>query len=471
MGFICLISFYYQIFCRHNLFIKIGLSWALGNCFTFILLLVLVFLNKSNLITPLNLLGLIGLMILLLTPTIVRNRQIFFNPCVLRKTNWIVLILFFWFFLPFLQSSLFSYLIDWDAVAIWFLKAKAFFYAENIWQTPFFQDAIAFRYAHKAYPPALPLLIAGYYKLIKTINDQAIQFYLSLFFLNLVFVCYGFVRETVKKLYSLTLILLTISVFIFPYLIVYGHNGYADVPLSFILTLCLILFIYGFGEKNKNHKVLYSTLIFIISGFGAMIKNEGAAFFAIITIVSGSMLFVKQYQSRLNQDQLNKRLNWKRIMAGAVIFISVLFPLALWHYFKIINHIEIDSYLNKAQFYHNMFFRIKLIFNLYLNEIIDTSKYGVLLIPSFFIFVITYTFLTIAKKIRFLIPSFILAAQLSVYTFVYAITNTPLDWQVLSSFDRLSLHLIPGFFVALVYQLIPTIKIIEDLMKKKDINA
>lgn len=463
-GFAFLFNFFPQMLKKHTLFINIGLSWAVGNFFAVVLLHILAFINKLTVITPFNVSILLTIFsVIILLSLYQKRKQVSAVFHTFNKINLIIFMLFLIFFFSLLQNALFSYLIDWDAIAFWFLKAKVFFYAGGMWGTPFFNDQLLFQYAHKAYPIGFPLLIAGYYTLINHINDQAVQLYISMFYLNLIFISYGFFRERIRTAYSLNLFLITISLLIFPYMIIYAHNGYADIPLSFIFTLCLILFIYACSKEKNTASSIYYILIFMISGLGATIKNEGIAFFIVINIISMIVLF-------FNQINEQNRISIKRILITIILTLLIVTPLGLWHYFKILNHIETDSYLHHAQLYYNLISRIKLIVNLYLNEIINTSKYGVMLMPVLFLLVIEYTFIIATKKIRLLLPSFVLIVQLGVYTLIYAITNVPLDWQVLTSFDRLALHLIPGFFVILIYQFTPTIEIIKQLIaqKKKD---
>lgn len=460
-GFAFIFNFFPMMLKKHSLFVNIGLSWAVGNFVAVVLLYTLAFVNQLAILTPFNLsVTFIILSVIFLFSFDQKRKQMIAAFQTTQKINFIMFLLFLIFFFSLLQNALFSYLIDWDAVAFWFLKAKVFFYAGGVWHTPFFNDRSLFQYAHKAYPIGFPLLIAGYYTLINRINDQAVQLYISMFYLNLIFIFYGFFRERMRMCYSITLFLITISFLIFPYMIIYAHNGYADIPLSFIFTLCLILFIYQCSKEKNVDTSVYRILIFMISGLGATIKNEGIAFFIIINIASIVVLF-------FNQTIKKHLLSMKRILVTTILSLLVFIPLGLWHYFKLFHHIETDSYLHDAQFYYNMLPRVKFIVNLYLNEIINTSKYGVMLTPALFLFVVEYTFLIIAKKIRFLIPSFVLIAQLGVYTLIYAITNVPLDWQVLTSFDRLALHLIPGFFVVLIYQFTPTQEVIKNLIEQK----
>ncbi len=462
IGFTTLFFFFPSVLKKHSFFIHFGLAWALGNFVGVVVFYVLAFINKLVIVTPFNVFILYAFLSIIFLIAVYKKKtgiKVVFDKR--RKITLIMCILFLIFFFPLLKNALFSYLIDWDSTAIWLLKAKAFFYAEGVWNTGFFNDQSLFYYANKAYPIGFPLLIAGYYTLIGRVNDQAVQLYISLFYLNLVFISYGFFRERIRTLYSLTIFLIVISLFIFPYMIIYAHNGFADIPLSFIFTLCVILCTYICSKEKSIHSLQYHALIFIISGLGATIKNEGIAFFIIINTLSLFLLFFNQTRHHIRQ------LNLKRILTITTVSILVLLPLVLWQYFIRLNHIETDSYLHNAQLYHTMVSRVKLIFNLYLNEIINASKYGVMLIPSFFLFVVEYTFLIAGKKIRSLIPSLVLIAQLGAYTLIYAITRVPLDWQVLTSFDRLVLHLIPGFYVLLIYQWTPTIEVIKNIMKKK----
>lgn len=455
-GFAFLMFFYQSLLRKHNLFFIIGLSWGLGNFLTGVFLYVLAIINKFNLI---NLDNLVKPLLLLAGLTLFwgyRSRKKFFSVKI-NKTNLMALGLLIWFFAPWLYSSFFSYLIDWDAVAIWMFKAKAFFFSPGLWDNVFFQEQALFQYAHRAYPIGLPLLIGAYYRLANAVNDQIAQFYLALFYFNLVMLFYGFLRNHLKTINAWLILLITVSILIFPYLVIYSHNGYADVPFSFVVTLGFVLFIFLHHETEEKIKTLYAGLILLVSGLGLLIKNEGLPFFLIINLFA----LIRIVQPR------QKLLSLKRVLISVLVLTLVLFPVIFWPYFKRLTHLEADSYLFNAAISPDFIPRLKFIFNLYLNQIIDTSRYGILLIPLLLIFVVEVTFLLVGKQWRSLMPSLMIIFQLAVYTMIYAVTTVPLDWQVLTSFDRLLLHVLPAFFLVIVYQAPATLAQMKGVISSK----
>src|SRR3989344_3520336 len=200
IGFISLLSFFLSVLRKRSFFVICGIAWALGNCFGVLVLYVLAFAQKLSIITPLNIFVLCVVFLILLLLILYKKKvhtQIVQSKNL--KATLVIGVFFLIFFFPLLKNALFSYLIDWDSIAIWLLKARVFFYAGGVWSPPFFNDQSIFQYAHKAYPVGFSLLISGYYMLIGKINDQAVQLYISMFYLNLVFIVYGFFRERMYK--------------------------------------------------------------------------------------------------------------------------------------------------------------------------------------------------------------------------------------------------------------------------------
>lgn len=456
-GFIFLIWQFNSIFKKNNFFINLGIAWALGSFIIIVFLYCLAFANKLHYITYKNFTILFTILILIFASILLKLRQKIFSAGAIK--NLLVLLIIIIFFLSLIKDSLFSYMIAWDAVAIWFLKAKVFFYSDGVWGNLFFYPAGAgiFQYAHKAYPIGFPLLISAYYRLIQMVNDQTVQFFILFFYLNLVFIFYGFIRKIFKNIFVITSLLLALSFFIMPNFIIYSHNGYADTALSFVFALCTMLFILFFNEKKNQIKFNYWQLILVISGLGMTIKNEGLAFFVNINFLTASCFLYFLYKEK----KLIIIGKTKKIISFIILLFIAVAPFLLWLYFKKEYQIEADSYLQQAKIYLNIPSRLIIVINNYLDEFINTSKYNILLIPALFIFVLEYSLFFINKKFKVILPSVILLLQLTAYTLVYLITNIPLEWQVRTTFERLWLHLLPSFLIIVLYQIRPAAELLK----------
>jgi len=442
IGFAFLRIFFRKTLIDNNFLINLGLFWAVGNFFLVTFLFILMFFDKLSLFNQKNFhIGLITLIVISLTAVLFSFKD-------LRKPNIGLLVVFvalLIFFMPLFKDSLFSFAIDWDAVAVVFLKAKSFFLSPGIWNNFFYKDLSRFASTNKAYPVGFSLLIAGYYRLINFVNDQNIQLYFSMFYFNLVLVALGFFVKLLKRIPLIISFFITLSFFIMPIFVNYSHNGYVDLPISFIMTCALVLFSFLMEEKTWSKKFSYFLLIMMISALAAAFKNEGYIFFAVITFVSFLVCTFDLFKNRGF-----KEIRLVNIFSFIIVTLLSLTAIFIWQYYM--KKSSTDFYLDRTGLTKESFTRIKPIFFFYIDEALNTSRYGILLISFILLYVFEVTVLIFNKKINKLLPSLIIFIQLLAYTYVYLVTTVPFMTQLETSFPRLLLQILPSFFILIIYQ-------------------
>jgi len=430
-GYSFMLGFFKEVVKKQTIFINVALSWFTGSYIFIFGLYLMAFFNKLPLISTANFYPFLFLLLLLgIFLSIKRYKYI---PRL--TSNILIFFLLIVFFIPLVKDSLFSYMVGWDAIAIWMLKAKVFFFNSGFWNNSFFMEKSSFFYANKSYPLGIPLLITGYYRLIGSINDQAVQFILLMFYLNMVFMTYGMIRKIFSTFTQIFSILITLSISLLPNFIIYSHNGYVDMTLGTILLTQTILFLLFFEEKDLNLKFKYATLLFVIGGLGATIKNEGYTFWATASIMT--FLLYKEKRRFINLFGL--------------LFLTLI-PILLWEYVKKAYHLSGSYYFENARLQIQNLPRLKPIIFQYSDELISISKYGILLLSFFFIFIFQSTVLILKRKFSTLIPFLLIFSQLSFYSLIFFIAAVPIDWQV-KALDRLSLHVLPSFFILVLYLL------------------
>lgn len=451
-GFSFLLLFFKEVMKKQNVFINTALSWLLGSSFFILILYVLSFFNQLTLITSDSFI-IVFLLIFLTTIFLSVRRYKDITP--MSWKNWLFIIILIVFFIPLIKDSLFSYLIGWDALAIWMLKAKVFFYQSGFWNNSFFTDTSVFSYANKPYPLGIPLLIAGYYRLIGSVNDQASQFILLMFYLNMVFLFYGTVRKFFAQFSHLMILLITLSLTLLPNFIIYAHNGYVDMAMGFIILAGTVIFIDFLAEKEHHLKLNYAALLIIIGALASTIKNEGYTFWAMIL---GSII------ASFFMNRKTDKISFKQIGYLGGLFLLTLLPVFLWEYVKKTYHAPTSYYFVNAGLQLHSLARLKPIIFQYLDEIINVTKYSILLMSFFFLFIIQSTILVVKKKITHLLPSLFIITQLIFYSAIFLIASVPIDWQV-KALDRLLLHLLPSFFIVVLYLIKPVEKYIKEYYK------
>lgn len=430
-GYSFMLGFFKEIVKKQSVFINVALSWFTGSYIFIFGLYLMAFFNKLPLITTTNFYPFLFLLLLLGLILSIKRSKYIPRP----TSNILIFFLLIIFFIPLIKDSLFSYMVGWDAIAIWMLKAKVFFFNSGFWNNSFFIEKSSFFYANKSYPLGIPLLITGYYHLIGRVNDQMAQFILLMFYLNMVFMTYGIIRKIFPTFSHIFSLLITLSISLLPNFIIYSHNGYVDMTLGTIFLTQTILFLLFFEEEDSNLKFKYATLLFVIGGLGATIKNEGYTFWATASIMT--FLLYKEK---------------KRFISLFGLLFLTLIPIILWKYVQKTYHLSGSYYFENAGLQIQNLSRLKPIIFQYSDELISVSKYGILLLSFFFIFIFQSTILILKRKLSTLIPFLLIFSQLSFYSLIFFIAAVPIDWQV-KALDRLSLHVLPSFFILVLYLL------------------
>ncbi|PJE62971.1 hypothetical protein COU88_02085 [Candidatus Roizmanbacteria bacterium CG10_big_fil_rev_8_21_14_0_10_39_6] len=424
-----------------NILMHIPLAWIIGNALSIPLLYILAFYNKLDIINPIT-----GTIIFVLALVVAGTASTYNKKGVRVSVRQLLLLgAIIIFFLPLIRDSLYSFLIEWDAVAMWFIKAKAFFVAPGMWDNVLYQSK-AFLYTERSYPIGGPLLIATYYRLIGFANDQTVQVYFLFFYLNSVVLALGFLYERIKSLSLLSILFIVLSFFITPLFIRFSHNGYMDMAMANSIASVVVLAIYQYEDK-ASHTRLYLIPMLLIAGSGALIKNEGLPFLVLTVIVGWGI-------------SLYKKKAALAITTSSIVLIYPLIAKLLWEYYK--RNAQIHFYLTTLLPGADIRARISLIVGQYLDTLQYTSTQSVVVILSFFLLLFLTTALVYKKQYSALLPQVFIVGQLGAYTYMYLITALPLNIQLPSSFDRLVLRLLPALFIVLVYQGEKVIKIFSN---------
>lgn len=425
-------------FKKYNLFLNLGLSWGFGNGLLISILYLFSFLNKLTLVNAVSfqaglIIGLVSLVFLTVHLKI---------PWRFNKLYLLALTLLILFLLPLIKHSLWSPLNAWDALAIWVLKAKALLGKLNVIGNPFFGDPF-YWFSHQDYPIGLPLMLNAFFRIVNFAHDQAAQFYLLLFYLNSLFLYLGAMLYFLKHhLHWLIKLLSLVILMTVPNFILFSHNGFADVPLSyfFLSASFLLADLYLMIDKNSLSIIPLAVLTALSS---TTIKIEGYPFLMAYSLLLILAVFFNQQYKHINAAFLLK--------LGIVVLLG-LFPVIAWEWLKY--RLQIRGTFAQATVSTSLQNALKLILHTYLNELLDTSRYALTLITSVFIYILELAMLVLNRQFKTLLLNSLLGLQLASYTLIYLITPNPLLWQLSSSFPRLSLHLIPIMIMFIFYNYI-----------------
>lgn len=148
-------------------------------------------------------------------------------------------------------------------------------------------------------------------------------------------------------------------------------------------------------------------------------------------------------------------LTLRDIVRSLLFIFFIATPIVIWSYLRNANNLGVDDYVAGAQLRSDILFRMKVISNYLFNEFTNSSRYGILFLPAFLLFVFQSTVLLIHKKNQYLLPAVLLLLQFASYVVIYSVTSIPIEWQVKNSIERLLLHLLPAFYIVVAYHLAP----------------
>jgi hypothetical protein len=325
---------------------------------------------------------------------------------------------------------------DWDAWALWNLRAKFLAGPGEAWR---YALSPLLRNTHPDYPLLLSGFVARVWKAGGAVDTLAPIATALLFFAALLAILVSVVallRGAASAFLAGLVILSTTS------LLVWAPAQYADIPLAFYyLGAIALLFLEASPAANGRWALLWAGLC---AGFAAWTKNEGIAFLACYAIV----FFVFTIWQRRNAAALS-RAGW--LLAGAAPGVL----LTLWLKFFLAPAVDPlvtqgGSGLARSQDVS----RYTTVAGGFFNTLLDLGS-GVT--HPLILLAILAILVRWQMEERYRLPSLIATAALVLvflsYCLVYLITPYGLAWQVQSSFDRLLLQVWPSFLLVFFVQL------------------
>ena len=320
---------------------------------------------------------------------------------------------------------------QWDAWAIWNMRARFIFRGGDQWAAAF---SSLLGWSHPDYPLLIPAMVARGWKFIGR-ETQLVPSLVSMLF------TFATIGLTASALFNFRgknqgflggIILLGT-----PFLIKQGTWQYADIPLSFFLLATIVLFIlHDSYSKDKPNLLILAGMT---TGFSAWTKNEGLLFLFAIIIARFVLL--------------NRLKCWRINLREIILFGLGIGPiLAMIIYFKI--KFAPPNDLLSFQSWHFIIGRLTdwpryfQIIKAFAAEIICFGNW-VFNIPALLVLVLYGMLLgiKIEEKQRLSIAHSLIIIGLILigYFFIYLISPHNLQWQLGTSLNRLLLHLWPSF--------------------------
>ena len=401
-----------------------GLSAALGAGAMALLLFWISLLGFAPSRPELALIAFVTLAVLAIQYRLKRNARLELWPADWRRCD-------FWIAVPaglailavglVAGSALSSPPVDWDAFAIWDLKAKVLALQPLHPAPPYFHD-LTFSYSHLDYPLLVPFLTAGAYAAMGAIDDQSGKL-VSVFLDSLLpLILYSGLRWKLGRLPSA---FLSIVPLLLPVMFRLAGGGCADLPLT-LFYAGSILFIARWLELQKAEDLV---LAILFSSFATFTKNEGL----ILAMLNGGVMAcfsLKRGRRRIRLGTLAFFAGWFAVSAAWLI----------WNRHLPRTHEDYGSKLLSPLIFTRLA-RLEQVLPTMLFRITDARTWGLLWLLVAGTAALGWRAFARPAVLALWI---LLALHLAVYALVYCVTPWDLDELIAVSLDRLLWHTLPA---------------------------
>lgn len=321
---------------------------------------------------------------------------------------------------------------EWDAWAIWNVRARFLFRAGPQWRRAFSAELM-----HADYPLLLPAAVAHVWTSAAA-ESNAAPLAVALCFAGALVVllaaALAYLRGRMHGLLGGLCLLAT------PLLLRRAAWQYADIPLAFfLLATVALLAVADRAAAAADAPAARGALILAgaLAGMAAWTKNEGALF--VVAVVAVRALCTARART----------LDWRRAAAFAIGLAPGALVLA---YFKLV--LAPRSYLFADQHVAD-----------YAARLLDPSRYAVIATVAGAVLLQSLGIITVAVPVAVLLlgrtrdatarraaawVGLLLALVALGYAAVYLVTPLDLDWQLRHSLDRLLLQLWPSVLFAVL---------------------
>lgn len=309
---------------------------------------------------------------------------------------------------------------DYDAQAIWNLRARFIYRSDNAWENAF--SPLINRNFHMDYPLLIPLSVVGGWN---TLGSEVLRIppTLSMLFLfgmaGVAFSLIAYLRSNSVAAIAVILLLAT------PGLLLFSTFQTADVPLTYFFLASASLLVIAIQEGNRGLLFLSG----LMAGLSAWTKNEGIPFVMITLLCT---IFIPGiHQARRNLPFL---------LAGTA------FPILTVFLFKSLISVNNDLFADNSlsQIILKLFTpsRYIQIFMHLVSEFIHLGNWPISILLVLLVYGWIMGFKRLersAEKVLWILP----LAQFAIYMLIYVITPHDLEWHLNYSMSRLLIHLFP----------------------------
>ena len=309
---------------------------------------------------------------------------------------------------------------DYDAQAIWNLRARFIYRSGDAWKNAF--SPLINRNFHMDYPLLIPLSVVGGWN---TLGGEVLRVpaMLSLLFLfglaGIIYSVIAYLRSSSQAAIAVILLLGT------PGLLLFSTFQTADIPLTYFFLASASLFVLASHQNNRNLLFLSG----MMAGLSAWTKNEGIPFVMLMIICTIFVFGFRQIRANLFS-----------------LFAGMALPLFTIVLFKTVISVNNDLFSNNglSEIISKLLSptRYIQISTHLISELIHLGNWPISIIAV----LLVYGWImgirnpgNLTEKVLWVIP----LSQFAIYMLIYVITPHDLEWHLNYSMSRLLIHLFP----------------------------
>ena len=309
---------------------------------------------------------------------------------------------------------------DYDAQAIWNLRARFMYRSGNGWENAF--SPLINRNFHMDYPLLIPLSVVGGWNVLGGEVLRVPTALSILFLFGIAGTTFSFIADLRSGSQATIAVLLLLAT---PGLLLFSTFQTADIPLTYFFLAATGLLVIG-SKENSPGPVFLSGLM---AGLSAWTKNEGIPFVILMMLCTIFVFGIRQ-----------ARTNLLSLLAGMAL------PVLMIILFKALIAVNNDLFADNGlrQIILKLFTpsRYIQILTHLISELIHLGNWPISIIAVLFVYglIMGIRKLSGSSEKVLLILTF---SQFVVYMLIYVITPHDLEWHMNYSMSRLLVHLFP----------------------------
>jgi hypothetical protein len=318
---------------------------------------------------------------------------------------------------------------EWDAWAIYNMKARFLFRAGEYWKDLYTEPLY---WTGTDYPLLIPTTIAGIWTLMGRESVAVPPLVAMLFTLGTAGVAasaLSILRSKCQGLLAGLILLCT------PFSITHGANQYTDIPISFFFLATFVLLSFHHRSPEGDNRFLF--LAGLTAGLAAWTKNEGSLF-ALAIVVARFAVVVPRH-------------GLKPYLREMIFFAAGLIPvMTVVLYLKmglaqpngLLSPTEGPPFMAKI----TEFARYRIIARAFFEQTFSFGDWSVSVMPLLAIYVLLVgAAIEKTDKASVLVTFGVLGIMLAGYFMIYVLSPRDVYWHVLTSLNRLCSQLWPSF--------------------------